>query len=463
VSAAQELRATATSLVEGARTRVSALQQIETAFPEAAPRQNRRAVVELELADQRATAESAEARLAATTGEREKLKRRLGEVRAAIDTAKTMADQFTAFLLSAEAFVQTEHCPVCEQPITPSDVRAGLRERADRVPEPLRALEEERRQLEARDRDLGEQVAQPQASLAAARDRLSALEDEQRRLDAAETGWQSALSAAGLGDDPDPAEVSAQRQVEATRSAAAEQLVVEVDAVLAKGRYLASQDQRSRLADEQARLRVEQTSIVASIQRVRTSRTLLQNLTRAAKESELEIVKRLMIEQKPLLNALYQRLRPHPVLDQLDIEFGQFKERGEVYFNAVAGDKRANVSAIFSSAQLNAVAICVFLAMNVSAGETRFALLDDPIQNMDDFNVLGLLDLLRSVSSNRQVVLSTHDAQLGELMRRKLRPLQLTRRTITHEFTAYDELGPRVETKIDEFSETPELLPALVA
>ena len=103
-----------------------------------------------------------------------------------------------------------------------------------------------------------------------------------------------------------------------------------------------------------------------------------------------------MFEQRPLLNALYRRLRPHPVLDQLDIEFGQFSQRGEVYFEAVAGEKRANVSAIFSSAQLNAVAICVFLATNVSAGETRFALLDDPIQNMDDFNVLGLLDLLRS-------------------------------------------------------------------
>lgn len=129
----------------------------------------------------------------------------------------------------------------------------------------------------------------------------------------------------------------------------------------------------------------------------------------------------------------------------------------------MAGDKRANVSAIFSSAQLNAVAICIFLSLNISAGEARFALLDDPIQNMDDFNVLGLLDLLRSVSEGRQVVVSTHDAQLGELMRRKLRPLRLTLRTISHEFTGYDELGPRVETEVDEFSEPPQLLPSLVA
>jgi hypothetical protein len=419
--------------------------------------------VQEELAEQHGAAKTAEASLATTAAARETVRRRLAEVRAAIDAAKAVADQFAAFLLSAEAFVRSEHCPVCEQTISADDVRARLRERADQLPEPLRALEEERQQLEVRDRNLGEQIAPPQASLAAARDRIAALEDEQRRLDEAETGWQSALARAGLGDDPEPAEVSAQRQLEATRSASADRLVVEVDGVLAKARYLASEDRRSRLADEEARLRAEQASADASAQHVRTSRTLLQGITRAAKESELEIVKRLMFEQKPLLNAIYRRLRPHPVLDQLDVEFGQFSQRGEVYFEAVAGEKRANVSAIFSSAQLNAVAICVFLATNVSAGETRFALMDDPIQNMDDFNVLGLLDLLRSVSSNRQVVVSTHDVQLGELMRRKLRPLQLTRRTITHEFTGYDEFGPRVETKIDEFSETPELLPALVA
>jgi len=46
VSAAQELRAAATSLVEVTRARVAALQQIETALPEMPARRVRRAGVE---------------------------------------------------------------------------------------------------------------------------------------------------------------------------------------------------------------------------------------------------------------------------------------------------------------------------------------------------------------------------------------------------------------------------------
>jgi hypothetical protein len=112
---------------------------------------------------------------------------------------------------------------------------------------------------------------------------------------------------------------------------------------------------------------------------------------------------------------------------------------------------------------LNAVAICIFLALNISTAGAGFALLDDPIQNMDDFNVLGLLDLLRAVSEGRQVIVSTHDPQLGELMRRKLRPLRSTRRTITHEFIGYSGQGPAIEREVDEFAPPPRLLPALVA
>ena len=214
--------------------------------------------------------------------------------------------------------------------------------------------------------------------------------------------------------------------------------------------------------EEERRLEEELAGAVANADLARASSAVLEGITAAAKASELEIVKRLMLEEKPLLNALYQRLRPHPVLDQLDVDFGEFSNRGEVYFKAVSGDKRPNVSAIFSSAQLNAVAICIFLALNISAGQAQIALLDDPIQNMDDFNVLGLLDLLRSVSEGRQVLVSTHDPQLGALMRRKLRPLSPTRRTITYEFTGYDEFGPRVEQNVDDFREAPEILAALL-
>jgi hypothetical protein len=88
-------------------------------------------------------------------------------------------------------------------------------------------------------------------------------------------------------------------------------------------------------------------------------------------------------------------------------------------------------------------------------------LLDDPIQNMDDFNVLGLLDALRSAKAGRQVVVSTHDAQLAELVRRKLRPTGFSERTIVHRFRGYGPEGPHVDTEVETFIPAPELIESL--
>jgi hypothetical protein len=463
LSAAQELRAVLESIIDAARRQMLAFQRIETGLPEAAQRRARHAEVMQELNQRRASASAADERLTALTNERDALTQRLAELRAASEAAKATADALGAFLLSALPYVHEPTCPVCEQAITPDDVAARLRDRAALVPESLRLLEDERRELELRATNLSEQAAETRASASSLREQIQALEAEQSELEQRIADWQTILAAVGLAGDPKPDDVAVQRATETAKILSGEQLAQQVDGILAQVRYLVSEDRRSRLAEEERRFRSERANATAELERAESSRTTLEGITAAAKESELDIVRRLMVEQKPLLNALYQRLRPHPVLDELDVDFGEFGQRGEVYFHAVAGNTRANVSAIFSSAQLNAVAICVFLALNISAGGAGFALLDDPIQNMDDFNVLGLLDMLRAVSEGRQVIVSTHDVQLGELMRRKLRPLRNTRRTITHEFIGYGELGPEIATEVDEFAEPPQLLPALVA
>jgi hypothetical protein len=163
---------------------------------------------------------------------------------------------------------------------------------------------------------------------------------------------------------------------------------------------------------------------------------------------------------EPTLDTLYGRLRPHPVLDSIRLEVGSYDERGEVKFIAYAPNASANVSTIFSSAQLNAVAVCLFLAMNLSMTRSQlgFALLDDPIQNMDDFNVLGLLDLLRGLLGKRQFFVSTHDEQIGSLVRRKLRPTESGPQTIVHHFAAYQSGGPVIETDVDQYAEAPNVL-----
>jgi len=189
---------------------------------------------------------------------------------------------------------------------------------------------------------------------------------------------------------------------------------------------------------------------------------VLERLVADAKESEIDIVDAAIKRQLPTLKAVYRRLNPHPLFDSLDVRVKPLNQRGEVYYRAAQGDTSGNASMLFSSAQMNAVAVSVFLALNLLRATDGFSwiLLDDPIQNMDDYNVLGFVDLLRAVRGARQLVVSTHDDQLGELLQRKLRPTSLGQRTLVHHFEAGDEQGPRVLTTSLEYSATPYIFTA---
>ncbi len=65
-----------------------------------------------------------------------------------------------------------------------------------------------------------------------------------------------------------------------------------------------------------------------------------------------------------------------------------------------------------SSGQLSAVAISFLLCMNQVYGKhnpCNVLLIDDPVQTIDDVNMVGLVDLLRYEFEDRQIFISTHE------------------------------------------------------
>ena len=70
--------------------------------------------------------------------------------------------------------------------------------------------------------------------------------------------------------------------------------------------------------------------------------------------------------------------------------------------------------------------------------------LADPLQSLDDVNLLGLVDLLRRVKDRRQLFIATHDSRFQRLLTRKLRPIDGASRTLVIEFTAWARQGPQV-------------------
>jgi predicted ATPase len=102
---------------------------------------------------------------------------------------------------------------------------------------------------------------------------------------------------------------------------------------------------------------------------------------------------------------------------------------------------------VLSSSQLNVLAVVLFLSLNLgmSSSPLMTMALDDPLQSLDNVNLLGLADLLRRVATQRQVLVSTHDPALADLLERKLRPVEPGQRTLRVELRDWTVDGPHVE------------------
>src|SRR5699024_9459594 len=73
--------------------------------------------------------------------------------------------------------------------------------------------------------------------------------------------------------------------------------------------------------------------------------------------------------------------------------------------------------------------------------------MDDPIQSMDDVNIITFIDLLRLFvdKHKKQIIISTHEYSFYKMILKKFRYHNLT----TFEFEAYGDNGPRIK-KQDE-------------
>lgn len=159
-------------------------------------------------------------------------------------------------------------------------------------------------------------------------------------------------------------------------------------------------------------------------------------------------------ENEHLINNIYKRIYPHPYFTNIKLELGTNNSGNNVLqikcFKEDQSSCEINPAFTFSTAQMNVVAISIFFALALRQQCTRLStiLLDDPVQSMDDINILAFIDILRSISSeettstlNKQIVMSTHDEKIYRLLSKKLRFLN----TQSYRFLDYNETGPVFE------------------
>lgn len=180
----------------------------------------------------------------------------------------------------------------------------------------------------------------------------------------------------------------------------------------------------------------------------------LQALSEQTLEARVEVTESRLRSIQPLVANIFQRLDPHPAFKTVEFEMDTYYRKGTT--SPLVIDQVENVSAdpllIFSTSQANIVALSYFIAMSLSSEERGlpFLLLDDPVQSMDDVNVLGFADLCRHLRLRRQLIVSTHERRFASLLERKLAPRAEGSRTKIIRFTGWDRSGPTVSEQFIE-------------
>ncbi len=161
------------------------------------------------------------------------------------------------------------------------------------------------------------------------------------------------------------------------------------------------------------------------------------NIGSRAREIEKVLIEKLIAEN-PLSTWIYEQINPHPLYDKF-----KFKINGNDTNIVYEKNESIYLDHIFSSAQLNVLALSIFLGFALMKGSSNVnqLFLDDPIQNMDDYNILSLIDVFRAITDekiNKSVIISTHDDNFKNLLALKFR----NKKCKVFDYVEYDEYGP---------------------
>jgi chromosome segregation protein len=133
-----------------------------------------------------------------------------------------------------------------------------------------------------------------------------------------------------------------------------------------------------------------------------------------------EIIGERLAFLKPSLIEFCDRLRPHPEWTEIDMLL-----RGDVrpFVSFLAG-KDLNPRFVFSSGQRRALGLAFLFSVHLSRPWCRLEtlMLDDPVQHIDDYRALHMVETLSSMRMlGHQIICTTEDPALADLLCRRLR------------------------------------------
>lgn len=303
-----------------------------------------------------------------------------------------------------------EHCPLCSAPRTNVEFAAGIRSARARIDQLAGSVNSARDNLAS----AREAVSQAEQKVAETQAVWDAIEQQSQALRAREEAHIGIFERYGLNStnaaNPDALDrealdereqlVELERALNALEASRAVNTLTSVDA-----RVSLLRRQADAAADELARAQ----SAVASA----------KSLEKSVRRSAGEIVDERLARISPLLNEIYQRLRPHANWRSID-----YSIRGDVrrFLSLKVGDD-LNPQFVFSSGQRRAAGLAFLLSVHLARPWSRWEtlILDDPVQHIDDFRALHLVEVLSSFRQvGRQIVVAVEDEALADLLCRRM-------------------------------------------
>lgn len=334
---------------------------------------------------------------------------------ARVDQAERESDEYAAHMSAllehgSAVGLQEGHCPLCnsvrtraefEQAI--SSARARLASRGERLTAAARTLAEAQTALAA-----------AEAAINAAQARVTQLDERKTALERKRSGVRETYTRfrfSASPDDPQAAEkalfVEQENLVRLERALSVLETSSAVDHVKAL---------ESRIATLRQQIDQESQKLTGTERAVEAAR----QIENVAKTVANQILTEQFDTVMPLLKELYRRLRPHTDWTEIESDFGG-KVRGSLNF--VVGDGY-NPQFLFSSGQRRAAGLAFLLAVHLSRPWCKWQslLLDDPVQHIDDYRALNLVEVLTAIRrTNRQVIVAVEDPALADLLSRRLR------------------------------------------
>lgn len=341
-----------------------------------------------------------------------------------------------------------EICPVCQQEYD----REVVEERLTRIA----AAEDDTLELPSTELvdELRGKLQAGQDELAKALGQLESAFDRVRKVEA----LRSRVVGAGLKEVGalEPAEWHArllERRASIAESIAMRRRLEEEGESLSLGIARAGESARlDALRQEERETARRQAELQRDLDDREETGRVAQEMIEGLRTASQAIVSRELQRIRPTAQRIYSSIDPHPALRRIDIAATMFRGRGHVNASVLDPETEAvseHPERVLSSSQINALALSLFLALNVCARDLPFEalILDDPLQSLDDINLLGLVDLLRRLAGERQLVISTHDTRFSSLLERKFRPVRPGRRTLSIEINSWTREGPSIRVR----------------